>query len=109
MAAAFNFITCLQVPVITKEYDPNFIFVDIERDTIDVAGKLQDLFKTDTRQTGNFSDASGDTGNRSRFPRRQLGRKGIPGLLNTVKYFVKGSLQHFIRWFHDCSSQLLPF
>ena len=94
-ARALDFIARMQMPVVAQQNDADFVFIDVERDAIHIAGKLQQLLKAHAGETGDFGDARGDAGDRAHFPWRQLRRECFPHLADSSEGAVENVLQAF--------------
>ncbi len=99
-AGAFNLVTGVQMPVIAKQHDADFVLIHVERNAENVSGKLYQFLKAYTGKAGDLGNAGGDADDRAHLPRRELRRERLPRLAYYGKRTVEDTLQAFRRRDH---------
>ena len=69
-AGAPHFIAGAELIVIAEQHDANLVFIDIEGDAKDPAGKAKQFLGTGAGQARHFGDADRDIGDSAYFVRR---------------------------------------
>ena len=94
-ARAPDFISHVEMPVFVEQNHPNFVFVHVERNTEEIAGKRHQFIEAYSGETGHLGDARRDTGDRAHLPWRQFGRECFPHLADSGKRAVEIVLKAF--------------
>ena len=84
-AGTFDFVSGVQVGIVTEKHDTDFIRIDIEGDAEQIAGKFDQFLKSDAGQSGYHGDPGGDRGNSSDFTRSELMLVSVEYLADTGK------------------------
>ena len=93
MSPALDLIARMQLPVVAKQHDADFVFIDVECDAIHFTGKLQHLLKAHAGETRHLGDAGGQASDRPHLPWRQLRCEGFSHLAYSSKRAVEDVLQ----------------
>ena len=124
-ARALDFISRVEMPVFAEQNDANFVFVHVERDAEQIAGKHDQFIEAHAGETGHFGDAGCDTGDRAHLPWRQFrrecfshladsGKRAVEIVLKALRFHVHwllccgllGSALGFMDWLQLCSAWL---
>jgi len=97
---AFHFIARVQLRIVPQQHNADLVFVDIERDAGNPAGKGEQLLESHAGQPGDPGDASGDARDRADLPRRQLRFEGFPRVADPGKGAIKNAPQSVGRRAH---------
>ena len=84
-----------------KEHDADFVRIDVERDAVQIAGKLHQLIKAHARKARDLGDADGDARDRAHLTRRQLRREGFQRPADPRERLVEDAVQairRVIQW-----------
>ena len=89
-ARALDLIARVQMPAIAKQHDADFVLIDVERDAVQIAGKLHQFIKAHARKARDLGDADGDARDRAHFTRRQLRRESLQRPADARERLVEG-------------------
>ena len=92
MTASLDGVASLQFPVVAEQDDTDFIFIDIEGNALDTAGKFQDFFEADAGQAGDLGDTRRDAGDVADFASFQRCDKTLAGETNLGKRILQNGL-----------------
>ena len=84
-----------------EEHDADFVRIDVERDAVQIAGKLHQLIKAHARKARDLGDADGDARDRAHLTRRQLRREGFQRPADSRERVVEDAVQairRVIQW-----------
>ena len=90
---AFDLSARVQMLAIAKQHDADFVLIDVERDAVQIAGKLHQLIKAHARKTRDLGDADGDARDRAHLARRHLRREGCQRPADARERLVEDSMQ----------------
>ena len=96
-----DLVARVQMLAFAKEHDADFVRIDVERDAVQIAGKLHQLIKADARKARDLGDAGGDARDRAHLTRRQLRREGFQRPADTRERLVEDAMQairRVIQW-----------
>ena len=77
------------MPVVAKQDDTGFVLVHVERNAVDVTGKLDQLLEAHAGEAGDLGDAGGDAGDRANLARPQLRRECFSRLAYSGEHTVE--------------------
>ena len=98
---SFDLRARMQTLAFAKQYDADFVFIDIERDAVEIAGKLHQLIKAHAWKASDLGDADGDARDRADFARRQSRRESCQRPADASERLVEDSMQgirYGIQW-----------
>ena len=98
---ALDLIARVQMLAFAKEHDADFVLIDVERDAVQIAGKLHQLIKAHARKARDLGDADGDARDRAHLTRRHLRRESFQRPADTRERLVEDSMQairRVIQW-----------
>ena len=98
---ALDLVARVQMLAFAEEHDADFVRIDVERDAVQIAGKLHQLLEAHARKARDLGDADGDAGDRAHLARRQLRREGVQRSADTRERLVEDGMQavrRVIQW-----------
>ena len=90
----------VQVPAIAKQHDADFVLIDVERDAVQIAGKLHQFIKAHARKARDLGDADGDARDRAHLTRRHLRGESFQRPADTSERLIEDSMQAIRRVVH---------
>src|SRR5208337_861120 len=88
-----DLVAGMQMLAFAEENDADFVRVDVERDAVEIAGKLHQLIKADAWKARDLGDAGGDARERAHLTRRQLRRESLQRPADTRERRVEDAVQ----------------
>ena len=79
----------MQMLAVAKQHDADFVLIDVERDAVQIAGKLHQLIKAHARKARDLGDADGDARDRAHLTRRHLRRECVQRPADTRERLVE--------------------
>ena len=69
---SLDLIAGVQMPAFAKQHDADFLFINVERDAVEITGKLHQFVEADARKARDLGDADGYPRDRAHLTRRYV-------------------------------------
>ena len=92
-AFAFDLVARVQVRMVAEQHDVDLVFVDVEGDAAQAAGKTDQFLEADAGQAADRGDARGDRGDRAHLARDQLRLEPLSRLAQAREGVIEDALQ----------------
>ena len=92
-AFALDLVARVQVRMVAEQHDADLVFVDIEGDAAQAAGKPDQFLEADAGQAADLGDARGDRCDRAHLARDQLRHEPLSRLAHAREGLIEDALQ----------------